>query len=1061
MDITNKASKSNSTALMNKYAHIMLYISLTLLLIVYPKIKVHASLESGQCGDNLTYTKTEDGTLTISGTGEMWDFESYMNRPPWNFASKIIIEEGVTSIGNFAFGTSVAPCYVSERFSATYNYDNTVYSGYPFHVTITLPSTLERIGDYAFCGSGIYGHLIIPEGVTYVGSYAFAYCQGLNGYISLPSSLSTIGDHAFMGLENVTGDLVIPASLKNIPDFAFCRMSNISSVTFKGQPKTIGTCAFIDCDKVDKIIFPNGLLTISKLAFARTGLSGTVEFPATLTAIQTDAFYDTNIQTVKFLGNAPAEDTAFDSSKVLVVYTKDAQGFTFPSWHGYNSDMDRIKVTNITVSPSTETIKLGETITITATIEPSDADIKDVVWTLNGESVDTDSNVYTFKPNSQGTYRIKATAKDGAYSATSTIIVNGPDSTSSNSPVCASGKCGNNLTYTKTEDGTLTISGTGDMWDYEYYPGEHAPWANASKIIIEEGVTSIGNYAFGEGAVQSRVSDRFRATYDFDSTAYESGLFHATITLPSTLERIGDYAFCRSAIYGNLVIPEGVTYIGTCAFMYCQGLNGYISLPSSLSAIGDQAFFGLENVTGDLVIPASLKNIPDFAFSRMRNISSVTFKGQPKTIGTCAFIDCNKIDKIIIPNGLLKISKLAFAYTGLSGTIEFPATLTEIQTDAFYDTNIKTVKFLGNAPAEDTAFDSSKVLVVYTKDAQGFTSPSWHGYKSDMDRIKVTNITLSPNVISVKCYETITLTAIIEPSNADITDVKWSLDGRRFTANKKTILTTTPDAVGTFYIKATTEDGGFSATCTLVVTEPETGQYVVKGENGIIHNNSNDTNKDNGNNNINNDNDKSNDNNDDYDDDAKVTKTGDLYTYKNAVYKITKLPRGNKNGEAKLVSVVRNKTKITVPKSIKYLGAEYDVTSIAAGACKNNSKITSFTIGGNVRTIGDSAFLNCSKLKIIKLPNSVTSIGQNCYKNCSGATAITIGSGVKTIKANAFNGCKKAKKWTFKTKKLKSIGYNALKNTPKTAKYNVPNSKIKSYTMIFKKAKAGKSISVE
>ena len=85
----------------------------------------------------------------------------------------------------------------------------------------------------------------------------------------------------------------------------------------------------------------------------------------------------------------------------------------------------------------------------------------------------------------------------------------------------ASGTCGYNLTWTYVEStGTLTISGTGAMKNYSYNSPK-APWSSYSikKVILENGITSIGNYAFR----------------DCSSLA--------SVTIPNSVTSIGNYAF--------------------------------------------------------------------------------------------------------------------------------------------------------------------------------------------------------------------------------------------------------------------------------------------------------------------------------------------------------------------------------------------------------------------------------------------------------------------------------------------------------------------------------------
>lgn len=192
---------------------------------------------------------------------------------------------------------------------------------------------------------------------------------------------------------------------------------------------------------------------------------------------------------------------------------------------------------------------------------------------------------------------------------------------------------------------------------------------------------------------------------------------------------------------------------------------------------------------------------------------------------------------------------------------------------------------------------------------------------------------------------------------------------------------------------------------------------------------------------------------------------------------------------------------VKVPASITTTdGATYNVTAIAAGAFKNNKKLTGVTIPNTVTAIGASAFENDTALKKVTIPASVTEIGAKAFKKCTKMTKVVIGKSVKkigasafegdkslktvtfkgsavesigagafknckklksivipksvkTIGKNAFNGCKQLKKITFKGTSVKKIGTNAFKGVPKTSKAKVPKKKLTAYQKLLKKAK--------
>lgn len=130
---------------------------------------------AGSCGEDLTWS-VADGVLTIRGTGEMDDYyyayEGGPDVPGWDPYSftKIVVEEGVTSIGAYAFS----------------------YAGDSPVTSVRLPGTLDKIGEGAFYGCGRLTSVRLPEGLTYIGGSAFSGCTAL-AEINIPDSVTTLG----------------------------------------------------------------------------------------------------------------------------------------------------------------------------------------------------------------------------------------------------------------------------------------------------------------------------------------------------------------------------------------------------------------------------------------------------------------------------------------------------------------------------------------------------------------------------------------------------------------------------------------------------------------------------------------------------------------------------------------------------------------------------------------------------------------------------------------------------------------------------------------------------
>ena len=209
---------------------------------------------------------------------------------------------------------------------------------------------------------------------------------------------------------------------------------------------------------------------------------------------------------------------------------------------------------------------------------------------------------------------------------------------SAQSGTCGAEGDGSNLTWVLTEDGTLTISGTGTMADYLNSSSDCAPWydyrSSITNVIINLGVTSIGDRAF----------------------YYCRSL--TSVTLPNSVSSIGYRTFegCRSL--KSITIPNSVTSIGYSAFDDCSSLTS-VTIGSGVTSIGNSAFKGCTGLTS-LTIPSSVTSIGSSSFSGCSGLLSVTIGNNVTSIGECAFENCSNLPSITLSNSVTSIGKNTF-----------------------------------------------------------------------------------------------------------------------------------------------------------------------------------------------------------------------------------------------------------------------------------------------------------------------------------------------------------------------------------------------------------------
>ena len=193
--------------------------------------------ESGKCGDNLTWTYVDaTKTLTISGTGTMWDYDT--GDTPWYYSYRstiqtIFIQEGVTHIGGRAFQncfslTSInipnsVTSIASRAFEGCGNLTSVHITDLAAWCNITFDSGLYAnplcYAHHLYLNNQEITNLIIPEGMTSIGDFAFQNCTGLTS-ITIPNSVTDIGHNAFEGCRSLTS-ITIPNSVTSIGNYAF------------------------------------------------------------------------------------------------------------------------------------------------------------------------------------------------------------------------------------------------------------------------------------------------------------------------------------------------------------------------------------------------------------------------------------------------------------------------------------------------------------------------------------------------------------------------------------------------------------------------------------------------------------------------------------------------------------------------------------------------------------------------------------------------------------------------------------------------------------------------
>ena len=185
------------------------------------------------------------------------------------------------------------------------NYTHNFYLSGEKVVALVIPDGVTSIGDYAFLGCNGLTSVTIPASVTSIGDYAFDNCTNLTS-VTIPNSVTNIGEHAFVGCYSVTNlvashvpggidpdwltSVTIPDSVTTIESSAFSGCSGLTSVTIPDSVTTIESWAFSGCSGLTSVTIPDSVTNIGSSAFAYCNGLNEVYLPERFRDVPTNPF---------------------------------------------------------------------------------------------------------------------------------------------------------------------------------------------------------------------------------------------------------------------------------------------------------------------------------------------------------------------------------------------------------------------------------------------------------------------------------------------------------------------------------------------------------------------------------------------------------------------------------------------------------------------------------------------------------------------------------------------------------------------------------------------------
>ncbi len=705
--------------------------------------------------DNLTWKLYEDGTLNISGTGAMKDYNADDNpSPAYNNSKvkKIVIEKGVTSVGDYAFRSCNNLTSIMISNSVT-SIGNSAFFYCTSLTSVTIPDNVTSIENYAFAYTGLKS-ITIPDSVTNIGNYAFAGCKDLTS-ITIPDSVTSIGNSAFYNCSSLTS-ITIPDSVTSIGTATFSGCKNLTSITIPDSVTSIGNSAFVGCKNLTSITIPDSVTSIGESTFK----------------------YCSNLKTISLSCKSSLKRNDFGEQADLVSYTnqhlltKTAAKAATCTEDGNKEywtceHCGKYFLSDDTNPETAKAVEQAETV-IPASHKLTKVEAKAVTCAEDGNKaywtcehcgkyfLSDDANPETATAVEQSETIIPALKHKNA-------ITRGASEPTETAPGYSGDRycpdCDtvlekgytywneDNLTWKLYEDGKLTISGTGAMKDYNAAENLSPAYNNSKvkKVVIEDGVTSIGERAFSNCSTLISITIPKSVT-SIGKTAFYNCTSLTNITIPNSVTSIGNLAFsyCRSLT--SITIPGSVTSIGSSAFSECRNLKSII-IPNSVTSIEYAAFYNCSSLT-DIVIPSSVTSIGNSAFHYCESLTSITIPDSVTSIGDAAFYNCSSLTNIKIPDSVTSIGDSAFENCRNLTSITISDRVTSIENWAFAGCSSLTSITIPDSVTSigESAFENCSSLTSITI-PDGVTNIGYGAFNSCSS---LTSITIPDSVTSIE-----------------------------------------------------------------------------------------------------------------------------------------------------------------------------------------------------------------------------------------------------------------------------------------------------------------------